>query len=384
MVRFFRDTCRLGGATGNSYYFRVDQVLKQHLCRMRFRIATHIGFWLLFTGIYALMSAFFAGPSDLVYSPAIRLIRFWLSELAVLPCIILPYYAIVYYLIPRYFNRRAYVQFGVLSFIIILLGLLGYRFMVPEISEIMYQERPEYFTYSLGRLFYTFTEMLPAFGLAASAKLLKNHFANQKRQTSLEKEKLASELNFLKAQTNPHFLFNTLNNLYGLARKQDEHTAPSILKLSNIMRFILYECSAPRIPIYKEIKIIEDYIALESLRYDERLVVQFDVQMDDEHQSIAPLLILPFIENAFKHGASEVRSSIEIKIDLALSAGQLWLAVKNTRDQDDEAVEAGIGLKNVQRQLELTYPDHYQLSIDAEPEHFNIELMIQLNAYAAK
>lgn len=349
---------------------------------MGLRILSHLIFWLFFAGTYALMAAFFAGPSDLVYPPAVRLLRFLFSELAVVPCKALPFYVIVYILIPKLYNQKQYLEFIIASILAIVLGVLSYRFLTPHISWILYREQPAYYTYSFGRLFYTFTEMLPAFGLAASAKLLKAHFKNQKRQADLQQEKLSSELNFLKAQTNPHFLFNTLNNLYGLARKQDMNTAPSILQLSNIMRFILYECAAPRIPLHKELKIIEDYIALEKLRYDERLKVLFNAQVDQQDQLIAPLLLLPFVENAFKHGASESRTQTEIKIDLALSDEQLWFVVKNQKNNDQAIAKEGIGLNNVRRQLELTYPEAHQLSVKSETNFFEIELMIQLNAYA--
>ncbi|MEM6378699.1 MAG: histidine kinase, partial [Bacteroidota bacterium] len=328
---------------------------------MGLRIASHIIFWLTFAGIYALMAAFFAGPSDLVYPPAQRFFRFLFSELAVVPAKALPFYLLVYILIPKLYNRRRYLEFILTSAIVILAGVFLYRFVTPIISIILYQERPDYNTYSFARLFYTFTEMLPAFGLAASAKLLKAHFRNQKRQADLQQEKLSSELNFLKAQTNPHFLFNTLNNLYGLARKQDNNTAPSILKLSNIMRFILYECAVPRISLSKEITIIEDYIALERLRYDERLEVNFTYQTDLQEQLIAPLLLLPFVENAFKHGASESRTKTAIDIKLACSGDQLWFTVFNTKHHYPEQPDSGIGLNNVRRQLELTYPKVHQL-----------------------
>ncbi|GAB5554298.1 MAG: hypothetical protein Sapg2KO_38890 [Saprospiraceae bacterium] len=349
---------------------------------MSVRIATHLIFWLFFAGIYALMAAFFAGPTDLVFPPALRFLRFLFSELALVPCKALPFYAIVYVFIPIFFNQKRYVWFSITSVLAVLLGVLAYRFLTPIISYALYQEYPAYFTYSFARLFYTFTEMLPAFGLAASAKLLKAHFKNQKRQADLQKEKLSSELNFLKAQTNPHFLFNTLNNLYGLARKQDINTAPSILKLSNIMRFILYECAAPRIPLPKEIKIIEDYIALEKLRYDERLNIVFNYQINHQEQLIAPLLLLPFVENAFKHGASESRTQTQIKIELSLSDDQLWFSVSNTNHNTPVKEQNGVGLNNVRRQLELTYPNSHQLTTQAKAAVFQIELMIKLNAYA--
>ena len=123
-------------------------------------------------------------------------------------------------------------------------------------------------------------------------------------------------MNFLKAQTNSHFLFNTLNNLYGLVRRNDPNAAESILKLSNIVRYILQECDTTLIPIEKEINVICDYLALEQLRYDDRLHLVFDVKVEDRSLEIPPLILLPFVENAFKHGVSETRDEAFIDIKL--------------------------------------------------------------------
>ena len=321
----------------------------------------------------------FAGPSDLKYPFEIRFLRFFLQELAFLPWKIIPFYFLFYFLIPRYFQKGYYFKTGFYLFICLTICVFGYRSLISPLSNLMYGETPEFSIYSLKRILYTLTDLLPALGIASAAKLLKGSIQAQKKEQALKEEKLASELNFLKAQTNPHFLFNTLNNLYGLARKQDENTAPSILKLSNIMRYILYECSGQRIPIKNEIQIIEDYIELEKLRYNDRLVVRFQRSIGDQETEIAPLILLPFVENAFKHGASEARFDSFIHINLELKNNQLHFQVMNSHDNETEHNFEGIGLKNVKRQLDLIYGNNYTLHIQPATATFSINLMIQLD-----
>jgi len=151
------------------------------------------------------------------------------------------------------------------------------------------------------------------------------------------------------------------------------------MKLSNIMRYILYECNAPTIPIESEVKIIEDYIQLELLRYDDRLKVNFDQSVEDWQQEVAPLILLPFVENAFKHGASETRFDTFIDIHLQLSTQQLEFTIKNSRENSEEtSLVEGIGLKNVQRQLDLVYGKNYSLEINPDDNVFFVKLLINL------
>lgn len=350
------------------------------LCRVSRRVLQHILFWLLFVVLYAVKNMLFAGPSDLAYPPAQRFLRFLFSELAFLPWKIIPFYLLFYYLIPRYFRHGQYTLTTSLFLFALLVCVYGYRSMVTPLSGLLYGETPDFAVYSLKRLLYTLTDIIPAVGLAATIKLLKGRIASEHKEARLRKEKQSIELNFLKAQTNPHFLFNTLNNLYGLARRQDPQTAPSILKLSHLMRYILHECSAPAIPLAKEIKIVEDYIELERLRYSERLRVSFRQDLDDPQQTVAPLIILPFVENAFKHGASEARFGIDIDIDLELHRKQLRFRVRNTCDQQEaQSMPMGTGLSNISRQLELIYGSRHHLRIQPGIEEFSVELSIDLH-----
>lgn len=223
-------------------------------------------------------------------------------------------------------------------------------------------------------------------GIAISIKLLRLNIRQKINEQELLKKKLEMELQFLKAQSNPHFLFNTLNNIYGLARKNSPQTADVVLQLSSMLRYMLYENARDTIAIEREIKIIDDYIELEKLRYTSRLDVTFCHSIDNYHEQLAPLILLPFVENAFKHGAGESRFQSFIRIDLKLEDRQLSYEVANSKESATEGehskhaeqAPATIGLRNIKRQLELLYPDH-RLLIQNDANAFTIKLNINLN-----
>lgn len=215
-------------------------------------------------------------------------------------------------------------------------------------------------------------------GIAFSIKLVRFSIRQKLAEQELLKKKLELELQFLKAQSNPHFLFNTLNNIYGLARKNSDKTADAVIKLSNLLRYMLYETAHQSIEIEKEIQIIYDYIELEKLRYSNKLMVTFDHSIDPSQKRITPLLLLPFVENAFKHGTGESRFESVINIHLTLKEEQLFFEIKNSvENQSEPDHHSKIGLNNIKRQLELVYPNH-QLSIDHQPDWFCVRLKINL------
>jgi two-component system LytT family sensor kinase len=195
-------------------------------------------------------------------------------------------------------------------------------------------------------------------------------------------EKQQAELNYLRSQTNPHFLFNTLNNIYSLARDKSDLAPESILRLSKILRFMLYETSGNYISIEQELQIINDYIALEKLRYDESLRVNFNYDVENMKQALPPLLLIPLVENAFKHGVSETRSQPFVDIHLSVKKRELAFFVKNSSEKfhGETGVKEKIGLSNVRRQLELLYTD-YNLSVEQGDSVFTTTLKINLGSH---
>lgn len=195
-------------------------------------------------------------------------------------------------------------------------------------------------------------------------------------------EKQEAELNYLKSQTNPHFLFNTLNNIYSLARDKSDLAPESILQLSKILRFMLYETSGAFIAIEQELKIMSDYIALEKLRYDNSLRINFNYDIEDMKQALPPLLLIPLVENAFKHGVSETRNQPFVEIHLSVNNRQLAFFVKNSTETllEEGSVKENIGLSNLRRQLELLYTD-YNLSVQQGESAFTATLKINLASH---
>jgi two-component system, LytTR family, sensor kinase len=198
----------------------------------------------------------------------------------------------------------------------------------------------------------------------------------------LKLEKQEAELNYLKSQTNPHFLFNTLNNIYSLARDKSDLAPESILRLSKILRYMLYETSGAYIAIEQELKIMTDYIALEKLRYDDSLQVTFNNDIEDMKQSIPPLLLIPLVENAFKHGVSETRSRPFVDIHLSVKKRLLTFVVKNSAEalELQARVKESIGLSNLKRQLQLLYTD-YELVVQPGDSVFTATLKINLASH---
>src|SRR5688572_9240269 len=209
-----------------------------------------------------------------------------------------------------------------------------------------------------------------------------NYVKLKQAEQNLRIEKQAAELSYLRSQTNPHFLFNTLNNIYSLARDKSDLAAESILRLSKILRFMLYETGGDYIAIEQELKIISDYIALEKLRYDESLRINFNYDIEDMKQALPPLLLIPLVENAFKHGVSETRNQPFVDIHLSVNKRQLVFFVKNSTEafSEEGKVKENIGLSNLRRQLELLYSE-YDLSVQQSDSVFTATLKINLASH---
>ena len=208
------------------------------------------------------------------------------------------------------------------------------------------------------------------------------HNSLKKRAQQLQIEKQQAELNYLKSQTNPHFLFNTLNNIYSLSRVKSDLAPEAILRLSKILRYMLYEAGGSYIAIEEELRIIGDYISLEKLRYDESLRVNFNYNVEDMKQSLPPLLLMPLVENAFKHGASETRHRPFVDIHLSVAKRRLSFVVRNSADGSDggEKPRENIGLSNLRRQLELLYGEQ-QLTVEQRGDEFCATLLINLASH---
>ncbi len=297
-------------------------------------------------------------------------------------------YFINYYLIPRYLFTKKYSKFILLSFytfvISIWLELIITLSIFVFISNYqMYKMDPSSFDAVL-----LFVGLYFIIIVATAIKLVRHSFQIQKKNRELDNLKLETELKLkeaelklLKAQIHPHFLFNTLNNLYGLTLEKSNKAPDLVLRLSEILDYILYRCNEKRVSLSEEIHNLKNYIEIEKIRYSEKLNLELNFPENTNNLSIAPLIILPFVENAFKHGVSNYPGIATVKIKILLTGNNLIFNIENTKNPNikkDKNYSKGIGLNNVKQRLNLMYPEKYILSINNYAETFLVNLTLQL------
>lgn len=231
---------------------------------------------------------------------------------------------------------------------------------------------------------FTSNVILSAFSLVIFVGLLRfveDYFELEAKKQELENENLSSELRFLKSQINPHFLFNTLNNLYYLAFTKSPNTAEVIAKLAQMMRYMLYDSVHTRVAIEKELEYMQNYISLEQLRLNNEVPIKYVVEGQTEGVRIAPMVFVTFLENAFKHGISNSNKNSWVDIYIHVSNGVCTYSVSNSKIKDSEKTvteESGIGLLNVKRRLDLSYENHYKLDVKETKDSYSVELKLDL------
>ncbi len=285
------------------------------------------------------------------------------------------------FLIPNILQKGKIVIFAIFFTGTFLLGIYVNLLTFNHLSEWLF---PDYYFISFYEVKDIAQFMLIYLVLTTLLKLSKGWFQlieNNQKLSLLEREKLNAELSALKSQINPHFLFNSLNNLYALALDKDEKTAPLILKLSKGLRYMLYESNEHFVPLENEIEYLENYLELQKLRSNQKVKIDFFVEGEVEGKQIAPMLFIPFVENGFKHGVKGEIDNAFIKIQLQATDNQLVFKSENNKGQVDEVEPEkyrGIGLSNVKRRLELLYPERYKLNILDGIDTFSVELIIRL------
>ncbi len=308
-----------------------------------------------------------------------------LSTLAQLPAQLLFTYVSLYWLIPTYLLAHRYVRFGLLTLAALLIGGVlywegtYYLYVVPFAPDRLVQESPLDVAYIVLCAFY----LLCTSGLLIAFHMIRYGFHQQEINQQLIIANQAAELKSLKDQINPHFLFNTLNNLYGLTRQNPEKAGEAVLWLSQLMQYMLYEGNLAKVPLRQEIAFLENYLALERIRYGDGLYVSFRVHGPTDGVLIAPLLLLPFVENAFKHGVSRQLGDAWLQIQLTVSTtptpGELVFKVENSKPASPESrVTPGLGLPNVSKRLQLIYPDQHRLRQLSSPDSYLTTLALTL------
>mgnify|MGYP006268105077 CR=1 FL=1 len=341
----------------------------------RQRWLRHLVFWVLYVTFYALV-----GGS---YSLA-ELGDAYLAELILLPLKILAVYFTLYVLIPTLLLKGRYTWF-LLSILVLIVGAaFGQRAIIYHVLyPLQYPGMPYGAFLNATQIVRYGLTILSVLVLTSAIKIIQYWYQDQQRAKAMAKAKLEAELKFLKAQIHPHFLFNTLNNLYALTLKKSDRAPEVVLRLSGLVNYMLYEANAKEVSLAKEIETIHNYIALERIRYGQRLDIFFDVSGNINGTPIAPLLLLPFVENSFKHGVSDEVEDKWISLNLNYTEPFLTFKVENSRSRPPEDAKpkdytGGIGLKNVRRRLELLYPDRYELKIRDEEDSYFVSLKINV------
>ena len=341
------------------------------------RITYHVIFWLC---TYLFFSFFYGRISGSQHA------SFFLM-LYSFPVYITATYLVMYYIIPKFLLQKRYKAFFVSSFYLIMgavfIELIFIYYFVVFQNPLFFGSAPvEKISVTSLDIYLRLIGLLGIIFFASSVKLLKHWYKIQRVNQMLAKEKLEAELNFLRSQVHPHFLFNTLNNLYALTLKKSEKSPDVVLKLSEMLDYMLYQCNEDKISLDKEIKLIENYISLEQLRFSNNLDLIFKVNGKTGDMSIAPVILFPLVENCFKHGISNDTKRGWIKIELSVIKQELTFSVSNSKPQQtikkQDEVGKGIGLKNVKKRLELIYPDKHTLDISDKGNYFECNLKLEL------
>lgn len=339
------------------------------------RPVIHLVFWTLFVLIGSFI---FSYQQNFPYA------FFLMNFLVHLPVFVLFTYSIVYYLVPVYLLNHKYFQFfimlilaaGLAVTVRILMGrYIYYKLFIPEVLYPKEWFNTDIFLVNLIWI------IMPVV-IFAMFKYYRNWMTSQTLANEAERKRLASELQLLKAQLNPHFLFNTFNNLYVLALQKSDKTPVIISKMSDLFHYVLYECNAEEVPVTKEIKLIEDYIQLEELRYSDRLSITFEKEIDNPECLIPPMLLYTFVENCFKHGSSPDPGLPWIRLKIRVRGNLFEFEASNSIPKVScrkELPEGGVGLANIKRRLELIYPKDHQLEIKNENCIFSVRLLIRKN-----
>tara|TARA_R100001377_G_C3191475_1_gene110792 strand:+ start:272 stop:1324 length:1053 start_codon:yes stop_codon:yes gene_type:complete len=338
------------------------------------RVLLHLLFW---CGVLLFFTKFFSAKNENFNDTL-------LFSLFIMPITIATTYVSAYKLIPDYLITKRYLQFVLYSLYTLIIS--GYVIMLSVFFSLIYLANFQYEAMNpVTRNIFIITSGVYLVVILVSAfKLLQLNLKHTEKTKKLENKILETqlklkeqELQYLKMQIHPHFLFNTLNTMYGFALKKADETPEMILKLSNLLDYLLYQVDKPFVLLTEEIHHIEDYIALENLRFNDTLDVNFNCDNIPETTKIAPMLLLPFVENSFKHGRLKA-GKLSIHIELKVEGNQIVFSIENTSSKIENTKD-GIGLQNIQKRLDLLYKNQYHLTILNSDDLFKVRLTLKTN-----
>ena len=296
-------------------------------------------------------------------------------------------YSLMYYVLPRFILKEKYIKAAFATILLLLatatisaltnifiLTPLGNSALAQVAIRIQHSNETVFFYALLGGL----RGAITIGGFAAAIKLIKFLYMKEQRNNELQKQNISSQLQLLKAQVHPHFLFNTLNNIYSHTQVASPDAPRLVAGLSDLLRYILYECNQPMVPLKKELKMLRDFIVLEQIRYNDQLDLSIEMPDADADLLIAPLLLLPLVENSFKHGTSQMLEHPWISLVISLNGNQLKMKLVNGKSEYSNKSSSGIGINNVRTRLELLYPGRHELRISKTEDAFIVTLNVEL------
>ena len=334
----------------------------------RYRVLRHVSFWLIDITIWAI----FWTLAHLTIWRNLFHMLIWL------PVFVLYSYPLAYWVVPKVLLKGKYLSFLA---IVLLWGVAGwfiniyYRmFVFIPIQEAMHFDNVSVPAGWPG----SYLCMSTATGTVVVIAIFKQWIIKQREWMQSQKEKITAEIQLLKAQVHPHFLFNTLNNIYSFSLEGSPKTPGLILKLSSLLSYMLYDCKADEVLLEKEVGIMKDYTDLEKERYGNKIEISWSVEGDMKDKYIAPLLMLPFLENAFKHGTSEQLEKPWLSVDISVRQNILKCKIANSKNEFVPLSQNGIGVNNVKKRLGFLYPDKHELKMSDEGNFFVVSLLINL------
>ncbi len=357
----------------------------------KYRIQRHLLFWGAWWIFLSLLYSFSPNESSTRYSTSF--VNSSIDSILYLSSHIFLSYTLMYFVIPRYVVKKRYsvaaLWVAILICITGMISALTSMYVLGPVKEAILPEHLMLKVSAIKKPDFLFLHLaflaglrgsLTVGGIAASIKLMKYWYNKEQLAVSLQKENVESQLQILKAQVHPHFLFNTLNNIYAHAQKTAPVASHMICGLSDILRYMLYECNKPLVPLDKELKMLKEYVELERVRYGNSLEMHIDVPNASNGLDIAPLILLPFVENCFKHGTSNMVDQPWLSLTITLRENEMTMKLLNSKPVMQIVGEnGGLGIKNVKKRLELLYPEKHELVITEEDEVFIVSLKMKLH-----
>lgn len=331
----------------------------------------HLSFWCVYLSFFVYqVSSYQRGP-ELDWARVLTIVSTQVTFAALIS------YFNYFYLLPKLLEKKKVfnylLKFVALFTVGIMVRIYIDRYLLDDFNH------HNHYLYSTRFVVQVVTSNLFIVIFVGMLRFAQDWFELDAKRKEIEREKLIAELNFLKAQINPHFLFNTLNNLYYLAYSKSDNTTEVIDKLSKMMRYMIYDSNHPKVLLSKEIEYMQNYISLERLRLNNEIPIEFNIEGEPKDAMIVPLIFITFLENAFKHGVSGTQKDSWVRISIVLDGTSCIYTVENSKIKNSNTdTKSGIGLQNIQRRLELSYPGNYELISRDNADSYFVQLKLHL------